>query len=107
MTEIVKTNGLTNTEIAAAPKHMLGAIQKQVRFLMERGMVRKACPSCGEPHNLPEARRVSVDEYDFGSGTQDRHGPCRGCGRMLVYTLPWPTGDWHWRLDTNEGKRAA
>lgn len=111
MNDIVKTDGLTNSEIFDRYKRSRGiagsggltSIQKQVGFLMAVHLNRKPCPNCGEPHNLPEAAGVTnIDAFDFGNGTSDRVGPCRKCGRTLIFTLPMLGGDWHWRLDPTE-----
>jgi hypothetical protein len=102
----IMTDGRTNTQIMQTDQQFLGGIQKQVRFLMSQGLRRNACPNCGALHNLPEAAGVSVDDYDFGQNAkEDRVGPCKGCGRTLIFTLPMIGGDWHWRLDPSEAKR--
>ena len=100
MTAII-TDRLTNTEIMNATDQMLTSIQRQVKFIMKQEMVRKGCPNCGEPHNMPEAADVTVDDFDFGNHGDDRVGKCRKCHRTLIFTLPM-FGDWHWRLDPKE-----
>ena len=103
---IQKTDGLTNTEILVddARKHMLTSMQRQVRFVAMMETQRKACPNCGELHNLPEAAGLSVDEFNFANHGSDRIGQCRRCQRTLIFTLPL-IGGWHWRLDPNEVTR--
>lgn len=96
------TDGRTNSQIWNTDKLFLTGIQKQVHFLMSQGLRCMPCPNCGEPHNLPDAAGVAnVDEFDFGNHGGDRIGPCRKCGRTLIYTLPI-MGGWHWRLDPKE-----
>lgn len=112
MSEIVKTGGLTNSQIfeqyqrggSAGLASTLNNIQRQIGFVMAQDLERKACPNCGEAHNVLEASGVTdVDAYDFAAGHGDRKGPCRACGRTLIFTLPM-MGGWHWRLDPAEAR---
>jgi hypothetical protein len=114
VSEIIKTDGKTNSEIFEEYKRSKGttrpfltAYQKQVGYLMSIELAPRPCPNCGEPHNVPEAAGLSIDEFDFGNRTADRMGPCRKCARTLIFTLPMLGGDWHWRLDTAEAEAAA
>ena len=108
MGEPIKTDGLTNTQIIGTQKEYLTSIQKQIRFLMSQHLQHKPCPNCGELHNLPEVARLEIDEFNFGSHDRgDRIGKCHKCNRTLIYTLPWPTGDWYWRLDPDEATITA
>jgi hypothetical protein len=105
MTEKIITDRLTNTQILETSNTLLTSIQKQLQFLMEQHLQQRPCPNCGANHNLPEAAGViDIDRFDFGNHGGDRIGPCRQCGRTLIYTLPL-TGGWHWRLDTEEWER--
>ena len=101
---MITTNGLTNTQILeTGDKRLLTSIQKQVRFIMEEYLQRKRCPNCGELHSVPEASGKTVDDFNFSNSGGDRAGPCRKCGRTLIFTLPI-IGGWHWRLDPEEYK---
>jgi hypothetical protein len=99
------TDGATNTQIRNANRDGLTALQRQVRFVMQEELALKPCPNCGALHNLPMADGVhDIDEYDFANRHAehgDRHGPCRTCGRTLIFVLPL-MGDWHWALDPSE-----
>jgi hypothetical protein len=94
---------MKNSELFAAPKHLLGGLDKQRQYVMKIEMARKACPNCGELHNVPEAAGVAFDDYDFSAADSDRKGPCRKCKRTLIFTVPL-MGDWFWRLDPNEAR---
>lgn len=98
---LIKTDKLTNTEILQASPSLLTSMQKQVRFVMSQHLQQKPCPNCGELHNVPEAAGYMFDEYDFSAHHSDRTGPCRRCGRTLIFVLPI-MGGWRWQLDPKE-----
>jgi hypothetical protein len=101
----VKTDGMTNTQILNSNSGaFLTANQKQVRFVMSMELKQMPCPNCGEPHNLPQAAGLEIDDFNFDTSANDRVGRCRKCRRTLIFVLMM-IGGWHWRLDPNEAMK--
>jgi hypothetical protein len=71
---------------------------KQMEFLTKEAARDSPCPKCGDPQSLFEA--CVEDKLDIGDWSNKNTFKCTCCGTPLKYHLPWPTGAWHWRLDT-------
>ena len=96
------TDRMTNSQILESSDDVLTLMQKQIKFLMKQGLQGKACPNCGELHNLTDPAGVEVDDFDFSNpGGNDHIGKCRKCYRTLIFTLAL-SGTWPWRLDPAE-----
>jgi hypothetical protein len=76
---------------------LLHPIDKQRRFVLRMEARPMPCPNCGHGLRRWEALGLDVDAYDLNAHHPDE-GTCPNCKRGLRFTLPWPTGDWHWTL---------
>lgn len=87
----------TNRELLAlTDPALMGAIDKQRRYLLLMYSNKKPCPNCAHASTFFEAAGIDIDALDL---TQKNDPPfaCPNCKRALVYTVPL-LGGWTWRL---------
>lgn len=89
---------MTNSELLefTGPPSLLGAIEKQRRYVLRIEAEPKPCPNCAHPMARWDALGLSVDEYDLSDSHPDL-GRCPSCQREVRFTLPF-VGGWHWSL---------
>jgi hypothetical protein len=72
--------------------------ETQRAFLKEQASRLSPCadPKCGHKSSLYDAcveEKLDIDDWSTKNTFK-----CPACQIPMKYTLPWPTGAWHWRL---------
>jgi hypothetical protein len=90
---------VTDRELPSAPEGLLGAVDRQRRFVLRAELAPVPCPACLVPVDAPAASRADVDGFDFGPRRRDYLRPYRlaGPGRVAPSLCVGP--GWYWELN--------
>ena len=98
---------MTNSELMMFPPavsgRLLTSIEQQKQFILLQAAKNNPCPNCATPVNQFAASGLSVNDFPVETSKEPEYR-CPQCQRQLLFTLPWPSGSWHWRLVPEGGK---
>lgn len=88
-------------KLLATPRHLLGAIDRQRRFLLKRALVPRECihPDCDRQLSQLDACEQGIEGYVVGNAVNENTFRCPGCGTPLAIIVPFVAGPgpgWHW-----------
>lgn len=94
---------MLNSELLAqTDAKLLGSIERQRRFILQKLVFPMPCPNCSNRVTWFAAAGLAVDELDLErSGTSEHACKCPTCKRGLKYTVPFVAvgaPGWEWRL---------
>lgn len=79
---------MSNEEILRTPDALLGALDRQRKFLLKVALERCRCPVCGHASNLLEAARIELNAYTFENKSMRYLCPNPICGIELEQVVP-------------------
>ena len=88
-------------QLLATPRALLGTIDRQRQFLLQRAVVPRGCihPECDHQLSQLDAREQGIEGYQLGSASIDNTFRCPGCDTALAIVVPFIAAfgpGWHW-----------
>lgn len=95
----------TIAQLVEAPESMLGALDKQRRYISRTLMCDPPCPACGTRQSWFKAHRLDITTATYADiekiGT-DSPAKCLHCSKPIGHVLPFFGGGWLWVVHNGE-----
>lgn len=88
-------------KLLATPKKLLGSIDRQRKFLLERALVEVECihPECDRKVSQLDACEHGTEGYELGSASTHNTFRCPSCKTPLAVVIPFiavTVAGWQW-----------